>query len=80
METRIFDRPVTVLSTDGQHSETFSRGERVKNIIRIGLRRVMFEPVSTYRVVRTYAMDWSEFEANTTTVREAGRTAAGEGE
>jgi hypothetical protein len=40
----------------------------------------MFEPVSTYRVVRTYAMDWIEFEANTTAVREAGRGAAGEGE
>jgi hypothetical protein len=79
METRIFDRNVAVLSTDGQHSETFSRGERVKNVMRIG-RRVMLEPVSTYRVVRTYAMDWSELEANTAAVREAGRSAAGEGE
>jgi hypothetical protein len=70
METRIFDRTVTVLSTDGEHSETFSRGERVKNITRIG-RRVMFDPVSTYRVSRTYAMDWSEFLASTTAVREA---------
>ena len=78
METRRFDRQVTVRSTDGQHSETFSRAERVKNIIRIGPRRVMFEPVSTYRVVRTYAMDWSEFEVNTTAVHEA--SAAGEGQ
>jgi len=70
METRIFDRPVTVRSTDGRYSETFNRGERVKNVMRIG-RRVMFEPVSTHRVVRTYAMDWSVFEANTTAVREA---------
>jgi hypothetical protein len=31
----------------------------------------MFEPVSTHRVVRTYAMDWGEFETNTTAVREA---------
>jgi transcription elongation GreA/GreB family factor len=76
METRIFDRQVTVLSTDGQYSEIFSRGERVKNVMRIG-SRVMFEPVSTYRIVRTYAMDWAEFEANTTAVREAGRGAAG---
>ena len=30
METRIFDRPVTALSADGQHSEVFNRGERVK--------------------------------------------------
>jgi len=74
----MFDRPVTVQSTDGEYVETFSRGERVKNIIRIGPRRVMFEPVSTYRVVRTYAMDWSEFEANTTAVHEA--SAAGEGQ
>ena len=77
METRMFDRPVTVQSTDGEYVETFDRGERVKNVMRIG-RRVMFEPVSTHRVVRTYAMDWSEFEANTTAVHEAG--AAGEGE
>jgi hypothetical protein len=56
METRMFDRPVTVQSTDGEYVETFDRGERVKNVMRIG-RRVMFEPVSTHRIVRTYAMD-----------------------
>ena len=78
METRMFDRPVTVQSTDAEHLETFNRGERVKNIMRIGSRRVMFEPVSTHRVVRTYAMDWSEFEKATTAMHEAG--AAGEGE
>jgi hypothetical protein len=70
METRIFDASVKVLSTDGRHSETFVRGERVKNVQRIG-QRVMFEPVSSHRVVRTYAMDWAEFQANTTAVREA---------
>ena len=70
METRMFDRPVTVQSTDGEYVETFDRGERVKNVMRIG-RRVMFEPVNTHRVVRTYAMDWEEFEANSTAVREA---------
>ena len=52
METRMFDRPVTVQSTDGEYVEMFDRGERVKNVLRIG-RRVMFEPVSTHRVVRT---------------------------
>ena len=78
METRMFDRPVTVQSTDGEHVETFNRGERVKNIMRIGPTRVMFEPVSTHRVVRTYAMDWSEFEKATTAVLEAG--AADEGQ
>ena len=77
METRIFDRPVTVQSTDGEYVEMFDRGERVKNVMRIG-RRVMFEPVSTHRVVRTYAMDWSEFEKATTAVLEAG--AADEGQ
>jgi len=70
METRIFDRSVTVQSTDGAYVETFNRGERVKNIMRIG-RRVVFEPVSTHRIVRTYAMDWSEFVNATTAVREA---------
>ena len=70
METCMFDRPVTVQSTDGAYVETFDRGERVKNVMRIG-RRVMFVPVSTHRIVRTYAMDWSEFEMATTAVREA---------
>jgi hypothetical protein len=70
VETRIFDRPVTVQSADGQHSEAFNRGERVKNIKRIR-QRVMFDPVSTHRVARTYVMDWSDFEQSTTAVREA---------
>jgi hypothetical protein len=70
METRRFEGPVTVLSTDGSHSETFHRGERVRNVRRIG-KRVMFEPVNPHRVAGTYAMDWSEFEANTTAIREA---------
>jgi succinate dehydrogenase/fumarate reductase-like Fe-S protein len=70
METRMFDGPVTVLSADGQHSLAFGRGERVKNIKRIG-QRVMFEPMNTHRVARTYVMDWSEFENKTTAVREA---------
>jgi len=52
METRMFDRPVTVQSTDGEYVETFDRGERVQNFMRIG-GRVMFEPVSTHRIVRT---------------------------
>jgi hypothetical protein len=70
METRMFDRPTTVLSADGQHSEAFNRGERVKNIKRTR-QRVMFDPVSTHRVARTYVMDWIDFEQNTTAVREA---------
>ena len=70
METRVFDLTITVLSADGQHSQTFGRGERVKNIKRIGLR-VMFEPLDPHRVARTYVMDWSEFEQITTAVREA---------
>ena len=70
METRMFDRPVTVRSADGQHWQTFGRGERVKNIKRIR-QRVTFEPVDTHRVARTYVMDWSEFENKTTAVREA---------
>jgi hypothetical protein len=70
MEMRMFNRPVTVLSTEGQHWETFGRGKRVKNIKRIR-HRVMFEPVDTHRLVRTYAMDWDDFERSTTVVREA---------
>jgi hypothetical protein len=70
METRVFDVPATVLRTDGKHSESFNRGERVKNVQRFG-RRVMFEPVSTHHIAGTYAMDWSLFEAITTAVRGA---------
>ena len=70
METRIFDRLATVMSSDRQHTKIFNRGERVKNIRRIGAR-VMFEPVDASHVAGTYAMDWSEFEAITTAVREA---------
>jgi hypothetical protein len=70
MESRIFDGPVTVLSTDGSRSETFSAGERVRNVQRIG-KRVMFEPVSSHRIAGTCAMDWSQFERNTTVVLEA---------
>jgi hypothetical protein len=70
METRMFDRPVTVRSTDGQHWQRFGWGERVKNIKRIR-QRVMFEPVDTHRVARTYVMDWSEFEESTIAVCEA---------
>jgi hypothetical protein len=70
MESRIFYGPVRVLSTDGSRSETFSAGERVKNVQRIG-KGVMFEPVSAHRVAGTYAMAWSQFELNTTVVREA---------
>ena len=70
METRILDRTLTVWSTDGQHSETFIRGERLKNICRIG-KGVIFEPVSNHHIAGTYAMSWSEFQACTTAVREA---------
>jgi hypothetical protein len=70
METHMFDQPVTVLTADGQHSETFGRGERVKNIKRIR-HRVMFEPVDPHRIARIYAMDWSDFEKTTRAVREA---------
>ena len=70
MDTRVFNRSVTVRSTDGRRSEIFNRGERVKNIRRF-VRGVMFEPVDTRHVAGTYAMDWNEFEASTSGVREA---------
>lgn len=70
MDTRIFSRTVTARSTDGQRSEIFNRGERVRNIRRF-VRGVMFEPVDTRHIAGTYAMEWTEFEASTTMVREA---------
>ena len=70
MDTRIFDRTTTVQSTDGNHTECFTMGERAQNIRRIG-KRVMFEPVSAHRIAGTYAMDWTEFEMSTTAVGEA---------
>jgi hypothetical protein len=53
MEMRMFNRPVTVLSTEGQHWETFGRGKRVKNIKRIR-HRVMFEHLDTNWLVRPF--------------------------
>jgi hypothetical protein len=50
--------------------EAFSRGERVKNIRRIG-RGVIFEPVDSRRIAGTYAMDYSEFMASTVAVLQA---------
>jgi len=70
METRVFDVPAKVRSTNGSHSETFNKGERVKNVRRFG-KRVIFEPVSTHHIAGTYVMDWSLFEAITTAVRGA---------
>ena len=55
-ETRIFDRPTTVLSTNGKNTERFNSGERAKNIKRI-VKRVMFEPASLHRVAGTYATE-----------------------
>lgn len=70
METRIFNRTMTVLSSDRTRSEVFNRGERVKNISRIR-NGVLFEPVDTRHVAGTYTMEWTEFTASTTAVREA---------
>lgn len=70
METRIFDGPDTVISTNGSYFETFVTGERVRYVQRIG-KRVMFEPVSAYHIAGTYVMNWAEFEALTSAVREA---------
>ncbi|HKW99273.1 MAG TPA: hypothetical protein VJN43_16150 [Bryobacteraceae bacterium] len=42
----------------------------MKNIRRF-VRGVMFEPVDTRHIAGTYAMEWTEFEASTTMVREA---------
>ena len=71
METRMFDRPATVLSSDLTHWAAFNPGDRVKNVRRIG-SRVMFEPIDAHHIAGTYEMDWAEFEAQTTTGRGAG--------
>jgi hypothetical protein len=70
MDTRIFNRTITVRSTDGQRTTTFGRGERVRNIRRIG-KGFMFEPVDPRHIAGTYTMEAGEFEANTSAVREA---------
>lgn len=70
METRIFNRQISVLSSDRTRSEVFNRGERVKNVRRLR-SGVLFEPVDTRHVAGTYSMEWTEFVANTTAVREA---------
>jgi hypothetical protein len=70
METRIFNRTMTILSSDRSRSEVFNRGERVKNIRRVR-SGVLFEPVDTRHVAGTYTMEWTEFMASTVGVREA---------
>jgi hypothetical protein len=55
---------------DGKRSETFLRGERVRNIIRIG-RGVTFEPVDPQRIAASYTMGWDEFVGNTIAARQA---------
>ena len=70
METRIFNRTVTVSSSDCRHSETFGQGERVRNIQRVGTG-VLFEPVLTTHVAGTYVMELGKFETFTDAVQEA---------
>jgi hypothetical protein len=70
MDPRIFEVAFRVWTTDGNHSETFNRGERVKNVARIG-RGVVFEPVDPRHVAATYTMNWDEFVAVTSAVRPA---------
>ena len=70
METRIFNRTLRVHSSDGRRAETFVRGEGVRHIRRLG-KGVIFEPVDPRHVAGTYSMSWSEFEANTSAVRDA---------
>ena len=69
-DSRIFEVPFRVWTTDGNHSEVFRRGERVKSVARIG-RGVVFEPVEPRHVAATYTMDWDEFVAFTSAVRQA---------
>lgn len=71
METRVFNREVSVFSSDGARSETFKRGDRVKHIRRIA-RGVIFEPADPYHVAGTYSMEWSEFVMSTVAVAAAG--------
>ena len=69
MDSRIFTQTIAVWTSDGK-AETFHRGERIKNIIRIG-RGVTFEAVEPRRFFATYTMNWDEFIANTAAVRQA---------
>jgi hypothetical protein len=71
MDPRIFTRNVVVWSSDATRLCGFKPGERVKNIQRIG-KGVFFEPADPTRIVATYTMDWDEFLASTSAVREAG--------
>jgi hypothetical protein len=70
MDSRVFNRTLTVRSSDGQRWETFHRGERAKNVRRLA-KGVIFEPADPRHIAGTYAMEWSEFEANTSAVLEA---------
>lgn len=69
MDPRIFTQTTVVWTSDGK-PETFVRGERLRNIIRVG-RGVTFESVVPHRIASTYTMSWDEFIASTTAVRQA---------
>jgi hypothetical protein len=56
-------------TSDGK-PETFARGERVPDLIRLE-RCVTFESVVPLRIAATYTMTWDEFIASTTAVRQA---------
>lgn len=72
MDPRIFNRETVVWTSDGKRFDRFKAGERVKSIRRIA-KGVFFEPADPTRIVATYTMDWDEFVAHTTAVREAGK-------
>ena len=69
MDPRIFTQTTVAWTSDGK-PETFARGERIKNIIKIG-RGVTFEAVDPHRITSTYTMDWEAFVGNTVAVSEA---------
>ena len=69
MDPRRFTETTVVWTSDGK-PETFARGERVRNLIRVG-RCVTFESVVPHRIAATYTMTWDEFIASTTAVRQA---------
>ena len=70
MDSRIFNRTALIWTSDCRRLETFRRGDRVKNVRRMG-RGVIFEPVDPYRIAATFTMNWDEFMTMTDAVHQA---------
>ena len=68
VEIREFERTGWVRSSDGEHSELFVRGDRVRDVLHVGTD-ASFQPVTSDHPVRVYVMDWVGFDQATKAIK-----------